>query len=237
MFSTFESSGSIPLELQLTLQAQHVQYATVAFATVWVWDLLITIPEELALISGAFLTVPNLAYTIARIVTFSYQIVSAMFTVISASTVNCHTLLHVAAWLLALSTPCNALLFLVRIRGVFLHSPKIVWTFTALWSTTFASFLIPLNYIGGQVLLANQNCLVEETRPWAVIGFITILIFDTAVFVAISTKVLTVNMANTWGERARIFFGRRHLGRLSKVLLHSGQQFYLWVGTAVLEAV
>lgn len=76
-------------------------------------------------------------------------------------------------------------------------------------------------------MLANRICLVEETKVWASIGFFTTLIFDTAVFIAISARVLSINMATSWGERARIFLGRKHLGRLSKVLLHSGQQFYL----------
>ncbi|KAK7691714.1 hypothetical protein QCA50_005114 [Cerrena zonata] len=214
MSSPFEP-GSKSVELELTLQAQRAEYATVALAVLWLWDLLISAPEELFMISGVFLAIPN------------FGVRSSQPTVAPANRVDCHSLLQAAAWLLAFSTPCNALLFLIRIRGIFLHSPKITWIFALLWSTTFASILTPLNFIGGQFVLANRICLVEETRVWAAIGFITVLIFDTAVFVTISIKVLSTNMAETWGERARIFFGRKHLGRLSKVLLHSGQQFYL----------
>lgn len=156
-----------------------------------------------------------------------YHKVSHKNTVTPANTVNCDTLLKVAAWLLAVSTPCNAFLWLIRIRAIFAHSRRTICTFTLLWGTTFASILTPLNFVGGQFILANRICLVQETRVWAAIGFITILAFDTAVFITITAKVLSVNMANTWSDRAKMFFGRKHLGSLSKALLHSGQQFYM----------
>ena len=135
--------------------------------------------------------------------------------------------MNMAGWLLAIATPCNALLFLIRILGIFRGCRRVTIPFIVLWLSTFACILTPLNFVGGQFILANRICLVQETRVWAAIGFITILAFDTAVFITITAKVLSVNMANTWSDRAKMFFGRKHLGSLSKALLHSGQQFYM----------
>ena len=139
---------------------------------------------------------------------------------------TCYTLLQAAAWLIAISTPFNAFLFLIRVVGIFRGSRIMVYGFTALWFSTWSSFLIPISFnIDDNP--DNAICLATETKPWGAIGFFTVLIFDTAVFVAISLKVTAISMDRSWRTRMRMFFTGRETGYISRTLLRSGQLYYL----------
>ena len=101
-----------------------------------------------------------------------------------------------------------------------------VYGFTALWFSTWSSFLIPISFnIDDNP--DNAICLATETKPWGAIGFFTVLIFDTAVFVAISLKVTAISMDRSWRTRMRMFFTGRETGYISRTLLRSGQLYYL----------
>ena len=55
---------------------------------------------------------------------------------------TCYTLLQAAAWLIAISTPFNAFLFLIRVVGIFRGSRIMVYGFTALWTGTFLLLMV-----------------------------------------------------------------------------------------------
>lgn len=136
-----------------------------------------------------------------------------------------------AGWLLAVATPCNALLFLIRILGIFRGCYRITIAFTLLWLSTFTCILTPLNFKGDNLLLVNRGCLMTEGRSLAAVGFLSVLLFDTAVFIAITWKVLNVNLVRGWRNRVSLFFGGEptRVGYISKILLQSGQIYYLYV--------
>ncbi|KAK7691713.1 hypothetical protein QCA50_005113 [Cerrena zonata] len=223
--ATFLGSRS-ETRVELAFQSQHAQFAMVAVISAWVWDVLISMPEEFLIVS---FTIPDLTYMVARTVTLLFLIVAVIFSVIPATNVNCHSLMSMAGWLLAVATPCNALLFLIRILGIFRGCYRVTIPFTLLWMSTFTCILTPLTFKGENLLLVNRGCLMTEGGSLAAVGFMSVLLFDSMVFAAISWKVLDINLARGWRDRIRLFFGGETdtLGYISKILLQSGQIYYL----------
>ena len=139
--------------------------------------------------------------------------------------------MNMAGGLLAIATPCTALLFLIRILGIFRGCRRVTIPFIVLWLSTFACILTPLNFKGDNLLLVNRGCLMTEGGSLAAVGFITVLLFDTMVFAATTWKVLNVNLVRGWRGRVNLFFGGTsdpaRVGEISKILLQSGQLYYL----------
>ncbi|KAK7695329.1 hypothetical protein QCA50_002520 [Cerrena zonata] len=73
------------------------------------------------------------------------------------------------------------------------------------------------------------GCNLNQVKPLGSPGFVAITIFDTLVFVAISAKVLKINSEWRFPGKSWIasFIHGDGLSHLSKVLLRSGQFYYL----------
>ena len=142
---------------------------------------------------------------------------------------DCHGLLQPLSWLYGVANPVNALLFLLRIHGTFRGSRKAVWMFNVLWLSTWTSMIFPvsLEAIDNPSNL-RKVCSSTTTAP-ILAGFITLLVFDTSVFAAVSYKVLSINMVGTWKDWYRVVWRGQTLGAVSKLLLRSGQIYYLYV--------
>ena len=99
--------------------------------------------------------------------------------------------------------------------------------FILIWTTTFLS-------ITSTVSIKEDGfvgCNVDHVNPIGSLGFIFGAIFDTMVFVAISVKVLKINTnletpLKSWFS---LFITAEGLSRVSKILLRSGQIYYLYV--------
>ena len=72
---------------------------------------------------------------------------------------------------------------------------------------------------------------METMKLASSFGFIASVVFDTAVFVAISVKVLEINAYRVFHGWSWImaFIRGEGLGHISMVLLRSGQLYYLYV--------
>lgn len=152
--------------------------------------------------------------------------VQRMITYAVASGANCRTVMTATTWFEALPTILNSLLFLIRIRGVFFTSRWITIVFSLLWLSTFSAIISPLRAdlrVSGIVPIRH----IGDMKPWISTGLITVAIFDTAVFVAISIRLLHYGMAKIWRERLRSFVNGQGMGMLARALLQTGQLYYL----------
>ena len=129
-------------------------------------------------------------------------------------------------WIVALALPTNSFLFFIRARGVFFRYPYIVWGFLALWLTTFASITTPFAFEAVQ-LGPTRWCINSVVRSYSAATFVTIFVFDTTVFLAISFRISTSGMADTWQGRMKAFVTGNGMGNVSKALLKTGQLYYL----------
>ena len=141
------------------------------------------------------------------------------------SGLNCSTAVRVVALFGALSAPLNALLFLLRVVGVYHHSRLVMCGFTVLWLSTLASIVAPWGYKGSNIG-PTQYCIPEGTAKYNGVSFVLLTVFDTTVFIAITLRVMSVSMLDTWKLRRIAFVGGRGLGRLTGALLQTGQLYY-----------
>jgi len=80
----------------------------------------------------------------------------------------------------------------------------------------------------------KHYCILINIRPkFAVISALGTLIYDTAVFLAISYRLTLVNNhlnePENLGDKTRTFFSGRRMLWFSRRLLQDGQAYYLWV--------
>ena len=142
------------------------------------------------------------------------------------SGLNCSTAVRVVALFGALSAPLNALLFLLRVVGVYHHSRLVMCGFTVLWLSTLASIVAPWGYKGSNIG-PTQYCIPEGTAKYNGVSFVLLTVFDTTVFLAISFRISTYGMADNWQGRMKAFVTGNGMGNVSKALLKTGQLYYL----------
>ncbi|KAK7692447.1 hypothetical protein QCA50_004072 [Cerrena zonata] len=92
-----------------------------------------------------------------------------------------------------------------------------------LWSTTLLSLSIPFSSGLNHVTVCN----ISDVRPIEATGFIAVELFDTVVFVAVSIQVVRSSIAVSRHDRLATFVTGSQLGHVSKVLLQTGQLYYL----------
>lgn len=138
---------------------------------------------------------------------------------------DCQPILKIVDWFQVMSLIFNSSLFLFRVRAVFAHSRVIRFAFMTLWLTTFMALSIPFCSSLRDVTICNIN----DVKPLEAMGFIAVEVFDTAIFVAISVQVVRSSIADSRHDRLAVFVTGNRLGQVSKVLLQSGQLYYLSV--------
>lgn len=142
---------------------------------------------------------------------------------------RCQRVLTTVTWLETLSLIFNSSLFLLRVIAIYDDSSrKVKAGFIFMWSTTFLAITGPFS---ARIDATSIGCNLNQVKPLGSPGFVAITIFDTLVFVAISAKVLKINSEWRFPGKSWIasFIHGDGLSHLSKVLLRSGQFYYLYV--------
>lgn len=178
--------------------------------------------------SGFVISMVSLVPLIGLFLTFK-SILRTHYIGIASLTRNdgCQAIVQIAEWFMVLSMILNSLLFVFRVRAVYLNSRKVTIIFGLLWLTTLSQLLPPI--ASALHISGGDDCdAILEMKPWVVTGFILTAIFDTAVFVAISMQVLGfTGTVHTRKERMLSFLNGKELGRITRAVLQTGQLYYL----------
>ena len=132
----------------------------------------------------------------------------------------CDNTTQTIAWLGSLAVPMNVLLFICRADAVFLRSPKYRVLFGLLWFSTLVSFIIPFSITAAPIPILDQ-CFIERMDRTGVLGIAMVAVVDTVLFVAITARV-----ARWYSPQLDLV---SKCGRVSRILLLTGQLYYLWV--------
>ncbi|KAK7681914.1 hypothetical protein QCA50_014876 [Cerrena zonata] len=223
----------IPQAILGTIEVARARsYIIIATTTLCAYDIFMALPGEIELLSRGF-TLSDIVYWAARptLVGFFIAMVILFLGMVQLIPNNgCETIVTIIVWFMVLSMILNSLLFVFRVRAVYLNSTKVTIIFSILWLTTLAQLLPP---IAGELHMNSngdpEDCAaLLEMKPWVVIGFILTAIFDTAVFVAVSMQVLGfTGGVHTWKERMVSFLNGKELGNITKSVLQTGQLYYL----------
>lgn len=147
---------------------------------------------------------------------------------------NVSTVTLAGGVLCALSMACSSFLFLQRVRAVYADNPKVQLCFSAFWIVYLLSEVtifigIKSTYISSTHYFANGG-----VHPMTALTVIAAVLYDTSVFIAISYKIASTYSGTADGRiGCGAFIYGKALPRLSRAVLHGGQQYYLQVVTFV----
>jgi hypothetical protein len=127
-----------------------------------------------------------------------------------------------------IAVPSTSLLFFFRVRAIYANSRPITIVFALLWiAEVGACITIPFG-TGGINIGPTRYCTIAELAPYTGSASITPTVFDTAVFAAISYRLVgNTHVDYTFREKCRAFFGGAYLPSFSKALFVDGQKYYM----------
>ncbi|KAI0795924.1 hypothetical protein C8Q75DRAFT_711126 [Abortiporus biennis] len=223
----------LPPDIANQLEASRYLYSATIGA--WIWDFLMSLHEEYVLFSRSKVRIPAVVYLLARMASFAFILTALIFQVGSVD--DCHALAKAIGWFGGIAMPLNSLLFFFRVKAVFNHSRVMVTLFGLLWLATLGCISAPFA-VDGIHIGTTRNCVNSSVKSYSSAGIIIVAVHDTLVFFAITFRLTSYSLADTWPEQVKTFFSGRGMGKMSKTLLHTGQLYYLaTVGFNIVAAV
>ena len=98
--------------------------------------------------------------------------------------------------------------------------------FSILWLLTFVTFLAPptaVRWDSGPSRVCRITTVTKENSVGSFVG----AIHDTLVFLAITIKILQDYPVQGWRARIGLFFDSRKMTHIFRVVLQTGQLYYL----------
>ncbi|KAF8160223.1 hypothetical protein K438DRAFT_1860027 [Mycena galopus ATCC 62051] len=215
-----ESISLLPGEV--AKQVELWRYVGVGTAAIFIWDILSNLKGDYELLFNNRVHWPVATYFLSRITTAVYVIGFAIFLTYPVGA--CRALDLGLQSLYPVAIPSTSLLFFFRVRAVYDGARTITIIFGLMWITELATCIIVPFATGGVNIEPTRYCIVSEVPSYSgAVGMVP-AVFDTAVFIAISYKL--VGNAYIETERVRAFFTGAYLPSLSKSLLVDGQVYY-----------
>ena len=123
--------------------------------------------------------------------------------------------------------PSASILLSIRVRAVYSRNIYINIFFGSCWLVVFGFFAF--DSINGllrcsRFILPTQCFVLHHTDAW---GYMANVVYDTLLYLSISWRLASFAPTDRWQDRLKSFFTGEGLGWLSRVLLQSGQLYYL----------
>jgi hypothetical protein len=143
---------------------------------------------------------------------------------------SCQPVLLIISCSYLFALPGTAALFFFRVRAVYDRSKAVTVIFGILWLATLGAIIVfPFSVKGGHIGTTDY-CLLLSVSPVIAAAGIINTCSDTLVFLAISWRIARHNTTGeTWREHLRSFCKGDGLPGISRILLQSGQAYYLCV--------
>ncbi|KAF7978607.1 hypothetical protein HWV62_45342 [Athelia sp. TMB] len=210
--------------------------------TMYTYDWLLSISEEVEIVSArGGLTWPLAVYFVARASELMRSLLLVLFT--NAHLDTCQPIAAMLGVAVVLSISSTSLLFLLRVRAVYLKSTRITTVFGVLWLATVGITVLTSLNLRAAHLHGARICTDEDPAKYTKMPVYATFVNDTIVFLAITYR-LTADAAvgNDWRSRLLSVVRGKGLRRLSRSLLQSGQLYYgatilfFFANLAVLDA-
>lgn len=156
---------------------------------------------------------------------------SALSPSLSASDIpNCNALLSTIGWVSAVAMPSNSFLMFLRLRAVYNGSTIAVSIFGFLWVAVIAGSLAAPFSLKGAHIGTTQKCITTESKPYSATGLVILTVYDTLIFIAITYRLLADihhPSDQSWSTRTKAFLSGNGMNEVSRLLLKTGQLYYL----------
>jgi len=204
-----------------------LRYASCATLCAWLWNLFVGFSDDVKLVSEFGLTWSNLCYILSRIIAAIH--VTLQFLIIAAPIRNCNGFSRIITGIAVTTEELSVLLFFVRIKAVFSHSPFIVHGFLVVWMAQAAG-AYTANLINTHPFAVHiGSTMYRVPAPQALISCVATILsisYDTVILTAITRQLLQSQAVKTPSKGFRAFFFPPVFGQISKVILHTGQLYY-----------
>ncbi|KAJ7723803.1 hypothetical protein B0H16DRAFT_1333874 [Mycena metata] len=230
MSQSSEPSERLPPDLQKQMVISAYVFA--GSTAVFVWDILNNLRSEYSLLSRHRLNAATVVYFASRIASLVYHTVDTILRRSAYPLQDCATAFTAFDAFFPIGVSGTASLFFFRVRAIF-HGellPTII--FGCLWLAVLASSIIT-TVAGGAIGLGDPPVCVAAPRYSSAALFalsgITITVFDTIVFFAISYRLIRNFQVEqqTPGEQVKVFFSGANLPAVPKSLFMDGQLYYM----------
>lgn len=142
---------------------------------------------------------------------------------------NCEGYASRQDWLYPISMSTTALLFLIRVHAIYNRNKYVTGAFFIAWLGVIAgTTIIPLS-AHAKNIGTTAYCFVDSSSvplSWTASG-IVILFFDTAVYLAISFRLMWIFHATRLDNGLKGYFTGQGLPFFSRGLFQDGQVYYL----------
>ncbi|KAF7975545.1 hypothetical protein HWV62_9385 [Athelia sp. TMB] len=195
----------------------HLAWTLKAYA----YDWLLSISDEVEILSRYGLTFPIAIYFVSRI---------SMFLLVTSVVIrleNCEALILIMGVMGVVSAAATMFLFLLRVRAVYMGSRPIVALFGTLWLASVAINIVARMDLRGEHIPSTSFCTATRYKI-PELPAIAIFVTDTLVFIAISYRLAADAVTgNSWRSRLRSLVKGEGLYRVSWLLMRTGQLYYL----------
>jgi hypothetical protein len=149
-----------------------------------------------------------------------------MYVIAAATDNTCTILAQVVGAANIAIMPAASGLFFVRLSAVYSHDKYIMTFFGSCWLVILGLFVSDSSRVlRSSELSRSAQCLaIKHQDAW---GYIATAVYDTLMYFSISWRLASFATVDRWQDRLKSFFTGSGLGWLSKVLLRSGQMYYL----------
>ncbi|KAK7690228.1 hypothetical protein QCA50_006881 [Cerrena zonata] len=221
---------SIILDPDLLQKLKYFQlsnYMTIAGSALWVYDFSLGIAEEARIFSRS-LKPPDIVYITSRVLLLGQAALGLALIIIPDDACVTRNLSVTVEWIVAFSVPCNTWIFFTRVRAVYNHSRIIQGVFFVLWALTLIALGTPFTYEVPSIPLGNGLCLRSLVfhRHFEAISLSALTLFDTAVMIAISIRMMSYSLSDTWKSKVYSLVFGNEMGHTSRLFLQSSQIYY-----------
>ncbi|KAF9257383.1 hypothetical protein L218DRAFT_1017950, partial [Marasmius fiardii PR-910] len=155
----------------------------------YIWDCAINLESDYRLLFKHRIPYPTVIYYLSSFCPLSLIVQSNFLLHVKAGNVSsCQTLQLTLGIFYVLTTAFTALLFLLRVIAVWIMNKWIIASFTILWvSTVGGAVTVPFGISGGHI---GPACINTQIDSYAQSAAIVPMIYDSAVFLAITYRIL-----------------------------------------------
>ncbi|KAJ6537481.1 hypothetical protein DFH09DRAFT_826307, partial [Mycena vulgaris] len=207
-------------------QVEALRYVWAGTAAVFIWDVLNNLKADYDLLFNYKIRWPVVAYFMSRIVCLVYVIGFTIFLTYPVG--GCRVLDLVLDSLYPIAVPATSFLFFFRVRAIYAGNRTVTIVFSLLWLAELAACITVPFGTGGANIGTTPYCIIAELAPYTGAAAITPTVFDTAVFVAISYRLVgNTHLKYSWREMCRALVSSAALPAFSKALFRDGQVYYI----------
>ncbi|KZP19464.1 hypothetical protein FIBSPDRAFT_1045441 [Athelia psychrophila] len=205
---------------------QVASFILTASIAVYAYDWLLSISEEVEMVSNGGLTWPIAIYFLSRISLLgSGQLCIAAFLIRSMG--NCRNLIMMVGSGGSIAMASTSFLFFLRVRAVYLRSVHITALFGALWLVLTVLYIQTDSTVKTERRSPEGYCPPPDLKslPWLIA---VTLVNDTMVFIAISYRLVadSATAERSWHSSLCSIVKGQGLYSLSRSLMRTGQLYY-----------